>query len=98
MATDVKLPELGENITSAKVLDVLVAPGDTIEKDQALLSLESDKAEFDLPSPAAGKVTELFVKKGDDVEVGQVILRLDGDAAAAAKPEKAAPQKKRDAS
>ena len=88
MATEVKLPELGENITSATVLDVLVAAGDTVEKDQAVLSLESEKAEFDLPSPAAGKIAEILVKKGDEVEVGQVILRLEESGAArASEPE-----------
>ena len=79
MAKDCKLPELGENITSATVLEVLVAVGDTIEADQSILSLESDKAEFELPSPCAGKVSEILVSAGDDVEVGQVVLRVDGE-------------------
>jgi pyruvate dehydrogenase E2 component (dihydrolipoamide acetyltransferase) len=98
MATEVKLPELGENITTATVLDVLVAAGDTVEKDQAVLSLESDKAEFDLPSPAAGKIAEILVKKGDEVEVGQVILRLEGSGAARADQARAAeaPAKERE--
>jgi dihydrolipoamide dehydrogenase len=97
MATEVKLPELGENITSATVLDVLVAAGDTVEKDQAVLSLESEKAEFDLPSPAAGKIAEILVKKGDEVEVGQVILRLEESGAARAsepEPSKEAPRRR----
>ena len=83
MQTEVTLPELGENIKSAKVLDVLVSAGQEVSKDQSLLTLESDKAEFDLPSPVAGKVSEVLVQRGDDVRVGQVILRLTRDGAAA---------------
>jgi len=82
MQTEVTLPELGENITSAKVLDVLVAAGQEVSKEQPLLTLESDKAEFDLPSPVAGKVTEVLVQRGDEVHVGQVIARLSGAGAA----------------
>src|SRR5687767_14503010 len=83
---DVTLPELGENITRATVLDVLVGAGDQVEKDQALLTLESDKAEFDLPSPEAGKIAEVLVARGDEIEVGQVIVRLEGGEGAGAKP------------
>jgi len=78
MQTDVTLPELGENIKSATVLDVLVSAGQEVAKDQALLTLESDKAEFDLPSPVAGRIAEVLVERGAEVHVGQVILRLSG--------------------
>src|SRR6266446_9356766 len=87
MATDFTLPELGENISAGDVLRVLVKPGDTIEKEQAVLELETDKATIEVPSSVAGKVKEVKVKAGDKVKVGQAILSVeDGAAAAAPKP------------
>lgn len=79
---DVALPELGENVTGGDVVNVLVKPGDSIQKDQALLEIETDKATIEVPSPAGGKVVEVRVKKGDKVKVGQVMLVLEGAAAA----------------
>ena len=91
MPTDVKLPELGENISAGDVLRVLVNPGDTVAKDQPVLELETDKATIEVPSSAAGQVAEVMVKAGDKVSVGQTILRLgDGTGAAAAAPAPAA--------
>jgi len=78
MAIDCTLPELGENIDSATVVELFVKVGETIEREQPVLSLETDKAEFELPSPAAGKVSEILVAAGDEVRVGQLLLRLDG--------------------
>ncbi len=95
MPTDFTLPELGENISAGDVLRVLVKPGDTIEKDQAVLELETDKATIEVPSSVAGKVKEIKVKQGDKVKVGQAILSVDdGGAEAAPAAEKAAPAKK----
>ena len=61
---EVKVPNIGD-FESVPVIEMLVAEGDTVEKDQALMVLESDKATMDVPSPAAGKVTGLKVKVGD---------------------------------
>jgi pyruvate dehydrogenase E2 component (dihydrolipoamide acetyltransferase) len=74
---DFTLPELGENITTGDVLRVLVKPGDTIQKDQAVLELETDKATIEVPSSLAGRVLEVKVKAGDQVKVGQVILTVE---------------------
>ena len=103
VATDLTLPELGENIAGGDVLNVMVKVGDTIAKDQTVLELETDKATIEVPSSVAGKITEIKVKAGDKVKVGQAILSVEaGDAAAqksagAAEPQKsaegAAPQK-----
>ena len=91
MATDFNVPELGENIKAGDVVRVLVKPGDTIEKDQPVIELETDKATIEVPSTVAGKVTEVSVKQGDKVQVGQRILRVDGAApAAAAQPAQSA--------
>ena len=84
---DFTLPELGENISSGDVLRILVKVGDTIQKDQAVLELETDKATIEVPSSVAGTVTAIKVKPGDKVKVGQVVLSLDGAGAApVAKP------------
>jgi pyruvate dehydrogenase E2 component (dihydrolipoamide acetyltransferase) len=79
--TDFTLPELGENISTGDVLRVLVKPGDTIEKEQAVLELETDKATIEVPSSVAGQVKEVKVKAGDKVKVGQAILSVEGGAA-----------------
>jgi pyruvate dehydrogenase E2 component (dihydrolipoamide acetyltransferase) len=94
VATDFKLPELGENITSGDVLRVLIKPGDTLARDQPVLELETDKATIEVPSPVAGQVRAVRVKAGDKIKVGQVILSLDeaadGDGAKKAEPAAAA--------
>jgi pyruvate dehydrogenase E2 component (dihydrolipoamide acetyltransferase) len=85
MPTEFKIPELGENITAGDVVRVLVKAGDTIEKDQPVLELETDKATIEVPSSVSGTVQDVKVKQGDKVKVGQVVLTV-GDGAAAAKP------------
>src|SRR6187402_2804577 len=86
MATEFKIPELGENVTSGDVVRILVKVGDTLAKDQAVLELETDKATIEVPSDAAGTVREIKVKQGDKVKVGQLVLTLEpsADASAAA--------------
>src|SRR5947207_8621648 len=79
--TDFTLPELGENITSGDVLRVLVKPGDTIAKEQAVVELETDKATIEVPSSVAGKVKDVKVKPGDKVKVGQAILSVEENGA-----------------
>jgi pyruvate dehydrogenase E2 component (dihydrolipoamide acetyltransferase) len=89
MPTDFTLPELGENITAGDVVRVLVSPGDSVAKDQAVLELETDKATIEVPSSVAGTVKDVRVKEGERIKVGQVVLTLDdgaGAGAAAAKP------------
>lgn len=77
MTKELKLPELGENIESADILNVLVKSGDKIEKDQSVIEIETDKATIEVPSTVAGTITGLKVKAGDKVKVGQVILTVD---------------------
>jgi pyruvate dehydrogenase E2 component (dihydrolipoamide acetyltransferase) len=95
MATEFKIPNLGDGIKGGDVLNVLVKVGDTVAKDQGVLELETDKATIEVPSPAAGTIAEIKVKSGDKVTIGQVVLTLDegGSAAAASAappPDKAA--------
>ena len=76
------LPELGENVTAGDVVRVLVKQGDTIDKDQPVLELETDKATIEVPSSVSGRVSAVKVKAGDKVKVGQAILTVDGGEAA----------------
>src|SRR5688500_16679590 len=92
MSTDMKLPELGENIEGGDVLRVMVKPGDAIKKDQPVLELETDKATIEVPSSADGIVKEVKIKPGEKVKVGQTIFIVDenGAAAGASAPAEAA--------
>ena len=79
--TEVKVPDIG-NYENVPVIEVLVKAGDTVSKDQGLVTLESDKATMEVPSSAAGVVKEVKVKVGDDVSEGTVVVTLEaGDAA-----------------
>src|SRR5215218_1364969 len=83
MPTEFKIPELGENVSAGDVVRILVKAGDTLEKDQAVLELETDKATIEVPSNVSGTVAELKIKAGDKVKVGQVVLTLSDGAATA---------------
>jgi len=86
MVTEFKLPELGENIESADIVNVLVKVGEVIEKEQSIIEIETDKATIEVPSNVAGKITEVLVKQGDSVKVGQTIIKVDeGDGKTEAK-------------
>src|SRR5437667_436206 len=92
MATivEVKVPDIGD-FKDVPVIEVLVKPGDAIQTESALVTLESDKATMDVPSPAAGTVSELKVKVGDKVAEGSLILTLATGVAGAAAPAPQAP-------
>ena len=80
-AVEVKVPDIGD-FKDVPVIEVLVKPGDTVEAEDSLVTLESDKATMDVPSPAAGTVKEVKVKLGDKVSEGTLIVVLDAAAAA----------------
>jgi pyruvate dehydrogenase E2 component (dihydrolipoamide acetyltransferase) len=75
-ATEVSVPDLGD-FTDVPVIEIHVAAGDVVSEEDPLITLESDKATMDIPSPAAGTVRELRVEVGDRVEKGSLILLLD---------------------
>ncbi len=79
-AEKVLIPDLGD-VDKVDVVEVLVAVGDRVAVDDPLITLESDKASMDVPSPRAGKVVEVKVKKGDQVGEGALILTLEAEAA-----------------
>ena len=87
---DVLVPDIG-NFDSVDVIEVLVKAGDTIAKDDSLLTVESDKASMDIPAPFAGVVKEVKLKVGDKIAQGHLILTLEAETALANAPEKSAP-------
>ena len=84
-AIEVKVPDIGD-FKDVPVIEVLVKPGDTVKKDDSLVTLESDKATMEVPAPSPGTVKELRVKVGDKVSEGSSILMLEGGAKAAEAP------------
>jgi 2-oxoglutarate dehydrogenase E2 component (dihydrolipoamide succinyltransferase) len=95
MATDVKVPALGESITEGTLAQWLKKPGEAVAQDEPIASLETDKVTVDVPSPVAGTLAEQMFNEGDTVEVGAIIARIGEGGAAAApsapKPEEAKP-------
>ena len=87
---DIKVPDIGD-FKDVEVIEVLVKPGDTIQAEQSLVTVESDKASMEIPSSAAGVVKEVSVKLGDKVSEGSLLLMLEAKAAAPASAPRAAP-------
>jgi pyruvate dehydrogenase E2 component (dihydrolipoamide acetyltransferase) len=80
-AIDITIPDIGD-FKDVPVIEILVKAGDTVEAEQPIVTLESDKASMDVPSPAAGKITEIVVKVGDKVSMGSVVGKLDAGGSA----------------
>ncbi|BBE09336.1 dihydrolipoamide acetyltransferase [Mycoavidus cysteinexigens] len=78
---EIKVPDIGD-YADVPVIEVLVSPGDRVEEEQSLLTLESDKATMDIPSPSAGTVKEIRVKPGERISEGTVIVLLESEAKA----------------
>ncbi|WP_344233655.1 biotin/lipoyl-containing protein, partial [Cupriavidus gilardii] len=88
-AIEIKVPDIGD-YDAVPVIEVHVKPGDTINAEDALVTLESDKATMDVPSPQGGTVKEVKVKVGDNVAEGSVLVMLEPAGAAAPAPAPAA--------
>ena len=97
MATEFKLPELGENIDSGDLVRLMISPGASIAEGQAVMELETDKAVIEVPSSVSGTVGEVRVKEGDKLRVGQVIFTVENGAGSAAQKSEAAPAQPRPA-
>lgn len=89
---EIHVPDIG-SFDNVEVIEVLVSPGDSVKVEDSLITIESDKASMEIPSPAAGTVKELKIKVGDRVSEGSLILMMDveEEVAKADKPEAAAP-------
>ena len=86
MATEVKVPTLGESVTEATVGQWLKKPGEAVALDEPIVSLETDKVAVDVPSPVAGTLGDIIAKEGDTVNVGALLAMVNEGAAAAAAP------------
>ena len=84
-AIEIKVPDIG-NYSGVPVIEILIKPGDSVKKDQGIVTLESDKATMEVPSPAAGVIKEIKVKLGDEVGEGALIALLESAEAATAAP------------
>ena len=80
MTVEVKVPDIGD-FKNVEVIEILVKPGDAVAKEQSLVTLESDKATMEIPSPGAGVVKEVRIKVGDKVSQGSPILVLEASGA-----------------
>ena len=99
MATEFKLPDLGEGVEAGDVVGVLVAEGDTVELDQGVVELETDKALVEVPSSVAGTVTKIHISAGDRVPVGSLLISVEEDeksVPAEPEPEAEAPAPKKE--
>ncbi|WP_404438397.1 dihydrolipoyllysine-residue acetyltransferase [Stutzerimonas chloritidismutans] len=93
---EVRIPDIGSS-GSANVIEVMVKAGDSVEADQSLITLESDKASMEIPAPKAGVVESLSIKVGDEAKTGDLILTLKVAGAAPAKKTEAKPQPQEEA-
>src|SRR5256885_14567352 len=82
---EVRVPDIGD-FKDVPVIEIMVKAGDTVKAEDALVTLESDKATMDVPAPLSGKVQEIRIKVGDKVSEGTLIMTLATDSAAAAAP------------
>ncbi|MEZ6057759.1 MAG: 2-oxo acid dehydrogenase subunit E2 [Planctomycetaceae bacterium] len=91
MSIEFKLPNLGEGVDKADVAEILVAVGDVIQANQAVLELETEKAVMEVPCPQAGRIARVHVTEGDSIAVGQVLLTIEPVGAAASTSETSPP-------
>nr|BFF11305.1 hypothetical protein GCM10025699_26080 [Microbacterium flavescens] len=94
MSTSVVLPALGESVTEGTVTRWLKQVGDTVQADEGLLEISTDKVDTEIPSPVSGVIEEILVQEDETVEVGAILAKIgdgSGAAEAAPQPEAAAP-------
>ena len=94
MASEFKLPSLGENVDSGDVVRILVKVGDTVQANQSVIEMETGKATVEIPTSVGGTIKTIHVKEGTKAKVGQVSLTLEGGAAATAAAPASAPAAK----
>ena len=82
MAIELKVPAVGESITEVEIGDWLKAKGDTVKKDEPVVTLESEKATVELPAPVSGTISQVLKKKGETAAIGEVIAYIEKDDAA----------------
>jgi pyruvate dehydrogenase E2 component (dihydrolipoamide acetyltransferase) len=93
MATECKIPNLGDNVDSGEVIALMVKEGDVIEKEAPIAELETGKATIEIPAEIAGKIVKMHISVGDSVKTGQLAMTVEAAADAPAEPAKAEPAK-----
>src|ERR1700752_1925703 len=83
MPTDVLMPQMGESITEGTITKWLKKPGDTVQRDEPLFEISTDKVDAEIPSPASGVLKEVKVKEGATVQVHTIVGVIDSDGAGA---------------
>ena len=91
MSTSVVLPALGESVTEGTVTRWLKKVGDTVEADEGLLEISTDKVDTEIPSPVGGVIEEILVQEDETVEVGAILAKIGDGSGAAAAPAQDAP-------
>jgi 2-oxoglutarate dehydrogenase E2 component (dihydrolipoamide succinyltransferase) len=91
MSVEIKIPSVGESVSEVELGEWLKQEGDSVQQDETIVMLESDKATVELPAPAAGVISKIVKRQGDTALVGEVIATIEEGATAAAKPAEAAP-------
>ena len=79
MKQDMVMPKMGESITEGTIIRWLKKVGDTVDKDEIILEISTDKVDSEIPTPIAGTIVEILASEGDTVEVGKVIARIDSE-------------------
>ena len=93
MATEIRVPTLGESVTEATVAKWFKKPGDSVSADEPLVELETDKVTVEVPAPSAGVLSEIVAKDGETVEVGALLGQIGEGKGAASAPKKEEPKK-----
>ena len=93
MATEIRVPTLGESVTEATVAQWYKKPGESVAADEPLVELETDKVTVEVPAPAAGVLSEILAKDGETVEVGALLGQIGEGKGAAPAPKKEEPKK-----
>ena len=93
MSTEISVPDIGD-FESVEIIEILVKPGDTINKNDPIVTLESDKSSVEVPSPFSGKISSLKVKIGDKVSKGNVLAIIEDETIETLK-EKEKPEKQK---
>ena len=89
MPTDVVMPQMGESITEGTITKWLKKPGDSVQRDEPLFEISTDKVDAEIPSPAAGTLKEIKIAEGTTVQINTVVAVIDAEGAGAASPAKA---------
>src|SRR5947207_3474515 len=93
MSTDVVMPQMGESVAEGTIVRWIKKVGDTVQRDEPLFEISTDKVDAEIPSPSAGVLTNILVKEGETVQINTVVAVLDGDSSAAAAPAAPAAEK-----